>query len=628
MHHWKNDLDFSFDRKTIPGIDFWKGSLFLIVFFALFCAQERYRERETRMSGGRGRGRGRGGGRGGRGRGRGRFGGRMGGGRGGGRMIQQQQRIPNYLNFINQYNAFSVLSFLSIDDRKSLGQAYPRFDAMLRQQEQQQKRQQQLRQQQQKLLQQRRKQQQQDSQQTSGAEVEEEEEEVCTAPSLDPAKILEEVDEKVANGAIEELLGEKVETKDETNNDKDEATSELNDENKEGNDSSTKPTATEPTATADAKVSNEQSKPKPSVSDPHTLLARLNSKRLYRRIRFLQKRHKDANGNMDDFDPKEAFPLNKTTEQIAIQEWQGLLSSFKDENIRKMQEAQRMAEQLIKEEEGGETQDDVKEEKKSTDLSLQQLQGQSKSHYFPLPSDCELLLFSPCPRAVAVLASYPRSGNSLMRNLYERTTLRVTGSDMRGGLTKHDLVGEAATQTNCVQFVKTHFPERRGTPPFLVSRAVLVVRNPYDAMWSYFNLMMSNEHTKSLTEEQRVKSAHAFAEMAKKEILVWRDFHEYWLQQKIPILVVRYEDLIRYTDKVMSKVIKFVLEINDMKFFESRIDRCIREEQIENLGSYKPRSGGIGRSLKNYPPELLQTINTGIFSTMEKYVMKELARCK
>ena len=53
------------------------------------------------------------------------------------------------------------------------------------------------------------------------------------------------------------------------------------------------------------------------------------------------------------------------------------------------------------------------------------------------PPKYELLLFQQCPRAVAVLASYPRSGNSLMRTLYEHTTLRVTGSDMQGGLAQH-----------------------------------------------------------------------------------------------------------------------------------------------------------------------------------------------
>jgi hypothetical protein len=320
----------------------------------------------------------------------------------------------------------------------------------------------------------------------------------------------------------------------------------------------------------------------------------LNTKRIFRRILHQKEENKE-------FDAKDAYSLGKTTEQLAVFEWQEMLASFKAGQIKRLEQAKK------KKEKTDEGENDEEVEEKPTGPS-------------PIPSSCELLLFSPCPRAVAVLASYPRSGNSLMRNLYERITLRVTGSDMRGGLTKHDLVGEAATQTNCVQFVKTHFPERRGTPPFGVNRAVLLVRNPYDAMESYFQLMTTNRHDSSLTDEERTKSAEAFAEMAKKEILVWRDFHNYWLQQNIPLLVIRYEDLIRYTDKVMEKVIRFVLEINDMKFFEDRIDRCIREEQIEKLGSYKPRSGGIGKSLKQYPPELLQSINTGIFSTMEKYV--------
>jgi hypothetical protein len=327
--------------------------------------------------------------------------------------------------------------------------------------------------------------------------------------------------------------------------------------------------------------------------------------------------------------------LNKTTEQIAIHEWQRLMMQFKRataQEAQKAQEAQQLQEKEQQQEEGKESKEGEDNEaaaaaaatKTTNNDDPKKQQQQQLLLPSPIPSACELLLFSPCPRAVAVLASYPRSGNSLLRNLYERTTLRVTGSDMRGGLTKHDLVGEAATQTNCVQFVKTHFPERRGTPPFRVSRAVLLVRNPYDAMESYFNLMMTNTHDTSISDEQRKKHEKVFSDMALKEIQVWRDFHEYWLSQKIPLLVIRYEDLIRHTDKVIAKVIRFVLEINDMRFFEKRIDRCIREEQIERLGSYRPRSGGIGKSLSKYSPELLQQINTGILSTMEKFGYGEM----
>lgn len=426
-----------------------------------------------------------------------------------------------------------------------------------------------------------------------------------------------------------------------------------------------------------------------NLTDPHTLLARLNSRRLFKRVQYL--RNKDKS-----YDTTKAYPYNKTTEQIAIAEWNDILNEYTNrhqklwkERQEKEEEEKRMANEGIEEvtapEKEGATETDeamdiVKASKDEDDeeeiavepvvvpelesvkksmeeVTLKSSDGEGgneevgdrqltkeekdesnseekkeennelrKPTILTLPSKCELLMFSPCPRAVAVLASYPRSGNSLMRTLYERTTLRVSGSDMRGGLQKHDLVGEAATRTNCVQFVKTHYPERMGAPPFRVDRAVLLVRNPYDAMESYFNLMTTNTHTSSLSEEARKKHEKIFADMAKKEVLVWRDFHEYWLNQKIPILVIRYEDLIRYTDQVMTKVIKFVLEVKSMKFFEERIDRCIREEQIERLGSYKPRSGGIGRSLTKgvYSPKLLADINCGIMSTMEKFGYSEM----
>ena len=44
-------------------------------------------------------------------------------------------------------------------------------------------------------------------------------------------------------------------------------------------------------------------------------------------------------------------------------------------------------------------------------------------------------------------------------------------------------------------------------------------------------------------------------------------------------------------------------------FFDERISRCISDQQeIERMGSYKPRSGGIGKSLSKYSPELFSKL--------------------
>lgn len=163
-----------------------------------------------------------------------------------------------------------------------------------------------------------------------------------------------------------------------------------------------------------------------------------------------------------------------------------------------------------------------------------------------------------------------------------------------------------------VQFVKTHYPERMGSSAFQCSRAVLLVRNPFDCIESYFHLMMTGEHTKSMSDENREKAMKYFDEYAVKEAQVWTKFHEFWLNQDIPILLIRYEDLYRQTDKVMERTLQFVLEVKRMgTFFTERVDRCIREQQkIESLGSYKPRSAGIGKSLKKYKAEVIERMKT------------------
>ena len=142
--------------------------------------------------------------------------------------------------------------------------------------------------------------------------------------------------------------------------------------------------------------------------------------------------------------------------------------------------------------------------------------------------------------------------------------------------------------------------------PFRASRAVLLVRNPFDCIESFFNLMMTGSHTSSIDPEVRKKTTTIWENYVLREIRVWKRFHKFWMEQDIPVLHIRYEDLIRYPDKVCSRMIQFVLEVTYMNtFFTERIDRCITEQQkIEKMGSYKPRSGGIGKSYSKYSDRL------------------------
>jgi hypothetical protein len=53
--------------------------------------------------------------------------------------------------------------------------------------------------------------------------------------------------------------------------------------------------------------------------------------------------------------------------------------------------------------------------------------------------------------------------------------------------------------------VKTHWPERYGYRRFEAHRVVLLVRNPFDAIDSYFNMAFTNTHDRSLREVRPTK---------------------------------------------------------------------------------------------------------------------------
>ena len=105
-----------------------------------------------------------------------------------------------------------------------------------------------------------------------------------------------------------------------------------------------------------------------------------------------------------------------------------------------------------------------------------------------------------------LLVSYPRCGNSYARKLLEASTGLVTGSDSRpnrplsSSLIRFGYVGEGITDQS-VWVVKSHFPERLGFIRFPVKRIILVIRNPFDAIESYFHMGMTNTHDKSLSPE-------------------------------------------------------------------------------------------------------------------------------
>lgn len=238
-----------------------------------------------------------------------------------------------------------------------------------------------------------------------------------------------------------------------------------------------------------------------------------------------------------------------------------------------------------------------------------------------LVSDRESEFYSTLKFGSTLLVSYPRSGNSLVRTLLERTTGIVVGSDTRPdrSLSKelaeqHDLIGEGVTQG---AFVKTHWPERAGSRVFRGQRAILLIRNPFDAIDSYWNMNATKSHTRTVTADIYERFRDKWHDLVKNEIDVWNKFNHFWLHcQQCPVLVVRFEDLIRHPGEEVTRMLAFALQRDLPEFWRDRIRHATTKASTAELGSYRPRSASkgvqsIGKSIRNghYPTELLDFIH-------------------
>ena len=153
--------------------------------------------------------------------------------------------------------------------------------------------------------------------------------------------------------------------------------------------------------------------------------------------------------------------------------------------------------------------------------------------------------------------------------------------------------GEGVTDGR-VLAVKTHFPERLGHERFKCGRVIILVRNPFDAIVSYFNMVLTQTHTKSIKRSEFVKYEEIWREFVKEEIECWKEFYRQWLAvEETPKLVLRYEDLVQNRREAVGKMVDFMRDLRvEGTDFAANVDQVCGEE-LAKAGVYAPRSVGL-----------------------------------
>jgi hypothetical protein len=183
---------------------------------------------------------------------------------------------------------------------------------------------------------------------------------------------------------------------------------------------------------------------------------------------------------------------------------------------------------------------------------------------------------------------------------------------------QHGLVGEGIVR-NC-SFVKTHWPERLGNQQFEAQRLILLVRNPFDAIDSYWNMNATKSHTKSVTDAVYTQYKDKWEGLAKNEIRVWLRFYEFWMQASVPVLIVRFEDLVENAAQELHRILQFTLDRRDITGFWAKRISYVTGDPIDKLGSYKPRTttnrAAAFKSLqkKHYSDDLLASMRNAVSS--------------
>lgn len=237
---------------------------------------------------------------------------------------------------------------------------------------------------------------------------------------------------------------------------------------------------------------------------------------------------------------------------------------------------------------------------------------------------------------LTILPSFHRCGNTLIRELLEGVTNIVTGSDDKHltpysqELNQRSPAAGFNLETNLFEnrsdsllkfkgqwiidqsiwIYKTHYPARKGKGIFEFDKVLLVVRNPFDAIDSMFNLFLTNSHSKSILKEEYDRLNHDWEGLVKEESIVWNKFYQFWynflIQKGAKIYIVRYENLISDTKNEMMGVLKFLLDYQTLEetFIEEKLDNYLKNRRLV----YKPRKGTNLHSIENYTNDQIKFI--------------------
>ena len=86
---------------------------------------------------------------------------------------------------------------------------------------------------------------------------------------------------------------------------------------------------------------------------------------------------------------------------------------------------------------------------------------------------------------------------------------------------------------------------------------------------------------------------------------MWKDFHDFWLNCRIPVHIIRYEDILVNPRECLTSLFKFIIGVPDLK--DTVLERYIELATLDKAPEiYKPRVGRANANLDKYNTDQLE----------------------
>ncbi|KAK6181148.1 hypothetical protein SNE40_009073 [Patella caerulea] len=254
----------------------------------------------------------------------------------------------------------------------------------------------------------------------------------------------------------------------------------------------------------------------------------------------------------------------------------------------------------------------------------------SYSSIIEKPKNCPKLGFAKPPLPLTALASYPGSGNSWTRHLLQKSTGIYTGSVGRERFMINNGYRGEGVKNGSVIVIKTH---RSRNQSEVFERAVLLMRNPFEAHWSYFNLMSSRSHTR-IVDKGRFCTRYTKS----KGTDSWKRFYINWLQFKGDLFISFYDELLQNKENKLRELLAFLgfstknidCALYDPEGIAHRVDkfpfRFFDKDYINNTNSHIEV---VAKELRKRSPVMADHVLTWRKSpseAMEKYQLDEFCK--